>query len=106
MELQDLLKFITEEDLRLREHFNDEDEKVRTLSRMCKVTEEVGELADEILKSFGSARTDKLKDVKREDLADEFADVIISTLMLANITKVNIEEALIKKIEKIKNRNY
>jgi NTP pyrophosphatase (non-canonical NTP hydrolase) len=106
MEMKELLDFIKQEDLRLRAHFSDEDEKFRTLSRMCKLTEEVGELSNEILKQMGQQRTDKLADASQEDLAHEFADVIICTLMLANISKVDIEEALIKKIEKIKKRNY
>jgi NTP pyrophosphatase (non-canonical NTP hydrolase) len=106
MELKELLNFISEEDQRLRAHFNDEDEKFRTLSRMCKVTEEVGELANEVLKNMGQARSSKLEGASKEDLQDEFADVIISTLMLANISEVDIEAALMKKFEKIRNRKY
>lgn len=106
MDLKELLQFVKDEDLRLRARFNTEEEGFRILSRMCKVTEEVGELSNEILKSLGSQRTDKLANVSKEDLADEFADVMISTLLLANITEVDIEQALLAKIEKIRNRSY
>ncbi len=93
-------------DKRLRNLFvkNYSTEKERVFARVAKLTEEVGELSGEVLASMGSQRKEKLKDYNRSNLSDEFADVIITTLLLAKIMEVDIEDALKSKIEKINNR--
>lgn len=105
MEFKDLIKFIKLQDKRLREQYgNYGDEEKRILARTVKLTEELGELCDEVL-SFGSMqRKDKLDNHDKNNLPGEFADVMITTLLLAEVMNVDIEEALKAKIEKINSR--
>ncbi len=76
------------------------------LARMVKLTEEVGELADEVLSSQGDQRTEKLAEKGDDALGNEVADVIITVLLLAAALKVDVPSALMKKIEKIRTRVY
>lgn len=43
---------------------------------------------------------------KHDDLGAEIADVVIYMMGLAEILGINLEEALLKKVEKNKNRTY
>ena len=104
MQIKELQKFIKKEDKRLRKKFPKEDEEKRILARMVKVTEEVGELADEVLGYNSMQRKEKLDKHKKDNLSDEFADVVITTFLLAEIMKVDIEKALEHKIKKIDKR--
>ena len=50
MQLKDLKKFIKKEDQRLRKYYGGyKDEEKRILARTVKLTEELGELCDEVL---------------------------------------------------------
>jgi len=105
MQLKELKKFIKKEDSRLKKHYgNYQDNDKRILARTVKLTEELGELCDEVLKSNSMQRKDKLDKYNENDLIDEFADVIITTLLLAEVMKVDIEKALKQKIKKINKR--
>ncbi len=105
MELKQILKFIDLEDKRLIKKFGkNSSSKEKILARMVKLTEEVGELADEILVLNGDQRKEKLNKQNKNNLADEFADVIITTLLLAKRVDINIEKALSQKIKKINKR--
>jgi len=104
MTLPELQQFIKTEDGRLRTRFGYADEEKRVLARMVKISEEVGELSDEVLKHSALQREDKLAGHDPENLSGEFADVIITTLLLAETMRVDIEAALVKKIEKINAR--
>ncbi|MFA5020592.1 MAG: MazG nucleotide pyrophosphohydrolase domain-containing protein [Patescibacteria group bacterium] len=106
MELKELHDFVKSEDHRLRDLYPDQTLKERILSRMCKLTEEVGELSEQVLKSLAMQRKEKMVDVKKEDLEDELVDVLITTFLLSEILEVNIETAIENKVEKIKKRNY
>jgi len=68
------------------------------LSNMAILTEEVGELARVIVRTYGE-QSFKESD-KKHDLADEMADVLWVLLCLANQTGVDLTEALVKNIEK------
>ena len=68
------------------------------LTNMAILTEEVGELASIIARTYGE-QSFKSSD-KDKNLADEMADVLWVLLCLANQTGVNLEEAWIKNIEK------
>lgn len=105
MEFSELLKFIDIEDGRLKKHYgNYPDQEKRVLARTVKLTEELGELCDEVL-SFGSMqRKDKLENHDGENLSEEFADVLITTLLLAKAMNVDIKEALKRKVQKINKR--
>lgn len=105
MELKELLQFITTEDKRLKKYYgNYSDQEKRILARTVKLSEELGELCDEVLSFNTMQRKDKLKSHDGENLSEEFADVLITTLLLAKAMDVDIVEALKRKITKINKR--
>ncbi|PIR94290.1 hypothetical protein COT97_02265 [Candidatus Falkowbacteria bacterium CG10_big_fil_rev_8_21_14_0_10_39_11] len=105
MEFQEILKFIKEEDVRMREHFypHFDQEKV-ILARAVKLSEEVGELSDEILRSLNVQRKEKMDGHSHETLAKEVADVFMVTLLLAQSLDVDVQTIVKKKIQEIENR--
>lgn len=106
MEIKELIRFIDIEDKRIKERFgNCKDEAKRILARTVKLGEEVGELCSEILAYNSFQRKEKLDLYKKENLSKEFADVIITTLLLAKSIDIDIIKGLKTKIEEI-NRRY
>jgi len=73
------------------------------LTNMAILTEEVGELARIVSRTYGE-QSFKSSDENR-DLADEMADVLWVLICMANQTGVNLTEALKKNIEKKTNRD-
>jgi NTP pyrophosphatase (non-canonical NTP hydrolase) len=68
------------------------------LTNMAILTEEVGEVARIMARKYGDQSFKKEEtDI---DLADEFADVLIVLICLANQTGVDLTEALVKNIDK------
>jgi len=106
MEMNELLSFIKAEDERLRKYYGYPDEEKRILARTVKVAEEFGELCNEVLATSSLQRKQKLENHKREELEEEFADVLFSTLLLASAMNVDIVPVIKKKMEKIKARKY
>jgi len=105
MEFKDLLKFIEIEDERLKEYYGSySDQEKRILARTVKLTEELGELCNEVLAYNSLQRKQKLDNYDKENLPEEFADVIITTLLLAKAMNIDIEKALERKIEKVNKR--
>ncbi len=72
------------------------------LTNMAILTEEVGELARVISRTYGDQSTKKGEEL---NLADEMADVLWVLMCLANQTGVDLTEALQKNIEKKTNRD-
>lgn len=73
------------------------------LTNMAILTEEVGEVARIISRKYGEQ---SFKEKDREiDLADEMADVLWVLICLANQTGVDLNEALIKNLDKKTNRD-
>lgn len=68
------------------------------LTNMVVLTEEVGELARVMARSYGD-QSFKKSDLEK-NLADEMADVLWVLLCLANQTGVDLTDALQKNIEK------
>ena len=68
------------------------------LTNMAILTEEVGELARIMARTYGD-QSFKKTDLDK-DLADEMADVLWVLICLANQTGVNLTEALQKNFEK------
>jgi NTP pyrophosphatase (non-canonical NTP hydrolase) len=68
------------------------------LTNLAILTEEVGELARIMARTYGD-QSFKKSDLSK-NLADEMADVLWVLLCLANQTGVNLEDALHKNIEK------
>jgi len=105
MTFEELLTFITLEDQRLKDNFeNYPDTGKRALARAVKLSEETGELCSEILSFNSMQRQEKMESYSRDNLAHEFADVIITALLLAKTTNIDVKDALRKKIEKINAR--
>ena len=73
------------------------------LTNMAILTEEVGELARIMARTYGD-QSFKKTDLDK-DLADEMADVLWVLICLANQTGVNLTEAFQKNIEKKTNRD-
>ena len=68
------------------------------LTNMAVLTEEVGELARIMARTYGDQ---SFKDSEAaKDLGDEMADVLWVLICLANQTGVDLEKALIKNIKK------
>jgi NTP pyrophosphatase (non-canonical NTP hydrolase) len=68
------------------------------------MSEEIGELSGEVLKSFWRSRKEKLENFSKDNLKWEFADSILTVLLLAEQMWVDINEALEMKLKKIENR--
>lgn len=64
-----------------------------------KVVEELGELSDEILTSMNLQRNSKIAKFSRENLEDEFADVLGSLILLSVELDIDIEKVIQKKID-------
>ena len=73
------------------------------MTNLAVLMEEVGELARIFAREFGeqSFKTGE----SAEGLADEMADILFVLCCLANQTGINLEEALIKNIEKKTSRD-
>ncbi len=106
MDFEKLLQFISIQDKRIKEYYeNYPDQEKRILARTVKLTEELGELCNEILLFSSMQRSAKLKKRKEENLSEEFADVLITTLLLAKAMNVDVEDALEKKMIKVNKRH-
>jgi len=105
MDLKKLLQFIEIEDGRLKKYYGDyADQEKRILTRTVKLTEELGELCEEVLAHSSLQRKQKLENHDKENLSEEFADVIITALLLAKAMNIDIEKALEKKADKVNKR--
>ena len=72
------------------------------LTSMAVLTEEVGELARIMARTYGDQ---SFKAGEKTDLGDEMADVLWVLLCLANQTGVDLTEAFRKNLEKKTNRD-
>ncbi len=106
MDIKKLFDFIEEEDRRLRDHYKGEDGQKRILGRTVKLMEELGELCDDVLSFSSMQRKEKLDRHDKENIAEEFADVIFTALLLAKVMGIDVEKGMEKKMEKIKKRSY
>lgn len=73
------------------------------LTNMAILTEEVGEVARLIARTYGE-QSFKESD-KHKDLGDEMADVLWALICLANQTGIDLTDAFRKNIEKKTNRD-
>lgn len=74
------------------------------LTKTVKLNEEVGELCNDILSILKLQRKAKLEKFDRRNIYQEFADVIITTIQLAQIAGVDINRAVGDKLKKIEER--
>lgn len=102
MTFKELSKFVDEYSRKLENKFGKYDDKEKLiLSSTVKLTEELGELCDEVMTFNSRQRKEKLDDHTDENLPAEFADVLLAVFMLAKDMGINLDEAVKKKIEKI-----
>lgn len=73
------------------------------LTNLAILTEEVGELARIMARTYGDQSFKKSDEGK--NMADEMADVLWVLICLANQTGVDLNEAFLKNIEKKTNRD-
>lgn len=73
------------------------------LTNMAMLTEEVGEVARIIARRYGE-QSEKESD-KNKDLGEEMADVLFVLICLANQTGVDLNQALLKNLEKKTSRD-
>lgn len=104
VEFSDLLQFVEVEDVRLRERYASLDREKHILARTVKLTEELGELCNEILAKNLLQRKQKLDGHDSEKLSEEFAEVIITAFLVAKSLDVDVKKALEDKIAKINSR--
>lgn len=88
----------------LNKHWPLKDHNQRIFARTMKVVEELGELSDEILTSMNLQRDSKIAKFSRENLEDEFADVLGSLILLSCELDIDVETVIKKKIEFTKER--
>jgi len=105
MEFRELLRFITIENERLKKYYDAyNDEEKHILARNVKLAEEVGELSEQVLFRSALQRKQKYKNHNKKALSEEFADVIITAMLLAIAMNIDIEKSIEKKIEKVNKR--
>jgi len=104
MDRNTLFGFIDAADKKLAETYKVYDNEKLAYMRFAKLVEETGELSAEVLKHFGRQHESKLADIVKDDLENELADVIITTLLLAKCLDVDPDRCLERKIEKIKKK--
>lgn len=80
------------------------DKNQQIFARTMKIVEELGELADEILTSMNLARDTKIANFSRENMEDEFADVLASLILLANELEIDVEQVMKKKLKFTRDR--
>lgn len=105
MELKDILKFSKFEHERLLKMYGLKDNKELRHLIALKIMEEIGELSEELLSLDQIQRTEKLA-AKKSKIDDELADVIITTLLLAENLGVDIKKAIEDGIDKRLKRKY
>lgn len=76
----------------------------RTFARTMKIMEELGELSDEILTSMNLQRNTKIEKFSKENVEDEFADVMGSLILLGIELDIDIETVMQKKINFTRDR--
>lgn len=76
-----------------------ESENERLFGRMLKLTEEVGELSNEVLTKLGLQRQSKIDAYREHHLEDELADVIGSAVLLAIELDIDLAAIMKRKIE-------
>jgi NTP pyrophosphatase (non-canonical NTP hydrolase) len=98
MTIQELVEEYQEIGEFLNERWPLKDRQQQIFARTMKIVEELGELADEILTSMNLARDTKVAAFSRENMEDEFADVLASLILLSRELEIDVEQVIKKKI--------
>ena len=100
--LEIIKKIVSNLDNKFWEKDFPKDKKI--LLSCVKLQEETGELAWEVLTQLGRARQEKIDNFSNQNLEFEFADVVLSLLVLAEKMDIDINNALKEKLDKIQKR--
>lgn len=102
MDYQNLIKLVDQ----LHQHFALQwiDPEKELLYRHLKLTEEVGELSNDVMSYLWYQRKEKLDEFELDNLGHEVVDVILAALLVGKMTWVNLEQAFEYKANKIKTR--
>ena len=107
MNINNLQTIIKEMDEKKRPHYKLYTQREKEiLTKTIKLNEEVGELCNDILSVLKLQRKSKLEKFDKRNFYEEFADVIITTVQLANSAGVDINRAISDKIKKIETRYH
>ena len=104
MDIQELQKFSRQEHARLQKYYSVSKPEDLHLPITIKIMEELGELCNEVLAHSGLQRKEKLQNFNKEDIEEEFADVILTTFNLAQSMGIDVEPGLSRKMKKIEKR--
>lgn len=74
------------------------------LYRHLKLSEEFGELSNDIMSYLWHQRKDKLDNFNKENLWYEIVDVVIAALIVGKMIDIDLEKSFNEKIEKITKR--
>ena len=105
MTFEEFQKFIDVQDAFFRSLGKSASERERVLARTVKLSEEMGELSDEVLGCLGLQRKSKLEGKDLNSVADEIADVVIVAFLLAKSMDIDVSAALERKIKKIQEKH-
>jgi NTP pyrophosphatase (non-canonical NTP hydrolase) len=83
-----------------------QDRDMFALAQAAKLVEEVGELHAEVLGAMKYCRSDKVEQFTPATLSGELADVLVCTLLLAEIFHVDLPAAVTGKIEYLRTRQF
>ena len=75
------------------------------LARAVKLSEEFGELCNDVLGHASLQRKSKMDGFDRKNIDEEFADIIITALLLAKAMSIDVMAGLRGKIKKIEQRH-
>jgi NTP pyrophosphatase (non-canonical NTP hydrolase) len=75
------------------------DHDQRVFARTMKIVEELGELSDEILTSMNLQRDTKIAKFSKQNIEDEFADVLGSLVLLGIEMDIDLEKVMQRKLD-------
>ena len=104
MTIQSLIDQYKEISTFLNEKWPLKDHDQRVFARTMKIVEELGELSDEILTSMNLQRDTKIEKFSKQNVEDEFADVLGSLVLLGIEMDLDIEKIMQRKIDYTRSR--
>lgn len=104
MSIDELVVELKKINQRLLDQYDLGDRRVRILARAAKISEEVGELSNELLATLELQRKDKLQTFKSENISKELVDVLFTAFILGITLDIDIETAIKDRLNDINNR--
>jgi NTP pyrophosphatase (non-canonical NTP hydrolase) len=101
MDIKELKEFAKETEDKLSKYYNKTKEEL-VVFHALKIGEETGELFEQVLNHHNIQR--KEKTIDKEEIGEEIADVLLSTLVLAHSLNIDIKKELDSKMKKNRER--